>query len=765
MDTDDKLVQSIEIFQPNNIMPFKTFDLSYYESVATVAGNAYSNTDTKLKYRPFLTELKEKSSSSINLYKKHLFEYDDLNNLPPRLSYAQDHYGFFNGILDNTTLMPLPILSDRIHFPLATARRETDGTYASKGQLKKITYPTGGYDEIFYEANTVNKDVVVPPPTIKAFVTASADQLGIAGNASQIITVGTVSPTTLYASCSAYGTGIHNKMFLYLYIVNSNPLQTLISQQILPGNAFQAVLNLAAGVSYELKIRVTSDDNPGHPTIGAASFDYYQGTAQVINMNEQVGGVRVSKIITNDIYSGKSSVKKYYYSLLSTLDKSSGGILYEPVYKKRFEIKNNCDYGNPANNQLPSGTFNSCQYEALYSNSLTNLFLYSGSPVYYSSVVEGFGEDFENGGIEHHYILHPAYPANLLNGSTVLGIPFTNFEYDNGLETYQHVFKKKIINTTTSYTSVKKIFTNYKDDSRFSTVFPNYVAAKRYSVVLQFSPPQLDEENAYDLAKYLTYRKWIYPEKVTTQYYATDGTSYIEDIVNYVYENQLHTLPTQIITKGSDGILKTVHNYYPQDITLSGTAEIARNLLISKNVLSPILKQTVEKNNTTLITLLTEYKEFYPGLVMPNIKYSSVRNSPLKERMIINYSPEGKLIEQYKPNDVHEVYLWGYNNAYPVAKILGSDYNTVKQYISQNILDNPLNDVQLRTELDKIRIGLQGTKALITTYTYSPLIGITSETDTNGKTIYYEYDLLGRLKLIRDKDGNILKTIEYKYQQ
>lgn len=124
------------------------------------------------------------------------------------------------------------------------------------------------------------------------------------------------------------------------------------------------------------------------------------------------------------------------------------------------------------------------------------------------------------------------------------------------------------------------------------------------------------------------------------------------------------------------------------------------------------------------------------------------------------YDIKGNLLEQQKPNDVKEVFLWGYNSQYPVAKILNTTYNIAKTYITQSILDAPASDADLRSHLNYLR-NIQG--ALVSTYTYKPLVGITSETDPNGKTIFYEYDEFNRLKLIRDKDNNIIKKICYNY--
>ena len=61
--------------------------------------------------------------------------------------------------------------------------------------------------------------------------------------------------------------------------------------------------------------------------------------------------------------------------------------------------------------------------------------------------------------------------------------------------------------------------------------------------------------------------------------------------------------------------------------------------------------------------------------------------------------------------------------------------------------------------IDEVRV--HPVDALMTTVTYEPLVGKTSETDANHRTIYYEYDDQHRLKYTKDEKRNILEAYQY----
>lgn len=68
-----------------------------------------------------------------------------------------------------------------------------------------------------------------------------------------------------------------------------------------------------------------------------------------------------------------------------------------------------------------------------------------------------------------------------------------------------------------------------------------------------------------------------------------------------------------------------------------------------------------------------------------------------------------------------------------------------------------------KTFFDDIRF--HPSDAQMTTYTHEPLIGVTSISDANNRPEYYIYDSFGRLEMVKDFEGNIIKKNDYHYRE
>ncbi len=214
----------------------------------------------------------------------------------------------------------------------------------------------------------------------------------------------------------------------------------------------------------------------------------------------------------------------------------------------------------------------------------------------------------------------------------------------------------------------------------------------------------------------------------------------------------------------SDGTANTTSYTRPYDYLASGlngnTSIIYQ--MVARNMNTPVFSTRVMKNGVQVDSVFNLYHNPSSGIFVPQNTQIQIAGNPMETRQTYNvYDNFGHLLEKQKPNDVKEVYLWGYNAHFPVAKIVGSDYVTANGIINSSVLNMPANDAALRQELNKLRVNLPN--AFVTTYTYDPVFGMTSVTDPNGKTNYYEYDDMGRLALIRDQDNNVVKRFCYNY--
>jgi hypothetical protein len=112
---------------------------------------------------------------------------------------------------------------------------------------------------------------------------------------------------------------------------------------------------------------------------------------------------------------------------------------------------------------------------------------------------------------------------------------------------------------------------------------------------------------------------------------------------------------------------------------------------------------------------------------------------------------------------------WSKNGAYSItggtavgSYLTGKTINSWTYYEHKILATSTTLTISGTGAIDEVR--LYPSVALMTTYTYSPLIGMTTSCDADNKVSYYYYDGLGRLKWVKDQDGNIIKTFQYHYQ-
>lgn len=122
----------------------------------------------------------------------------------------------------------------------------------------------------------------------------------------------------------------------------------------------------------------------------------------------------------------------------------------------------------------------------------------------------------------------------------------------------------------------------------------------------------------------------------------------------------------------------------------------------------------------------------------------------------------GNLLEFHNKDNVPITYLWSYNKKYIIAELVNSSYATVTASLLGITPEQLANaEVPDMAKVEALRTALPN--AQITTYTYKPLVGITSVTDSRGVTTYYSYDTFNRLLNIKNDDANVLNEYKYHY--
>ncbi|MCH7400745.1 hypothetical protein ACFOUP_12300 [Belliella kenyensis] len=95
---------------------------------------------------------------------------------------------------------------------------------------------------------------------------------------------------------------------------------------------------------------------------------------------------------------------------------------------------------------------------------------------------------------------------------------------------------------------------------------------------------------------------------------------------------------------------------------------------------------------------------------------------------------------------------------------LGTSENLTTEWklIQRTITSSSITITGTGIHIDELR--LHPANAMMTTYTYKPLVGVSSVSDPRNNITYYEYDNANRLLNVRNDSKEIIETYEYKYK-
>jgi YD repeat-containing protein len=667
------------------------------------------------------------------------FTYNESHPLPERLSLDQDHWGFYNGKL-NTTFIPPVMWANKI----TGADRSPDFDYMKSGTLIKMTYPTGGYTEFEYEPH---KETITENVTTYQQGNASVE---VTANVGDYLTATdfTLPLNAVGVNWSWYLTMQNYDDFTSAQVVSASDPPTYYKYADGPGSGGGPATNIPSYQACKVRLYRSNVADHGYVSVGWQ----YPVTTTVTHEKIMYGGLRI-KAMKNYDFANHIATSKYYEYNSTVLPADA-----EKVYCNIIETVNS-DPGNG----IP------CGYWQFSSFSVPGLGTALEQGVGYEEVIE---KNIANGSTGRTIYKYSNGCSGIgisinSNSNTELGrgllLEKTDQLFNSATSTYENVAKTK--NTYQSvYNSQCEENGNYcmpnesiTPNLKLSMVLPErfyggYVYAAKWNV-----------------EKFYTVSVPFYLQKTENTTYVPGTSNELKTTTNYFYDNTAHLYPTKIETNNSKGeLIKTINRgpFEKNDInavTPLTTAEYAAiDEMVNRNIVSPVL-QTEQYNGVSLLnrTLIT-YKNWGGNILKPEKAKYQNEYSPIETKYLYNkYDDKGNLQERQKESDVPETYLWGYNQEYPVVKIVGKAYWEIAWLINQTVLNSPPDDATFRTHLNIFRTSLPG--AHVYTYTYKPLIGITSETDPNGKTTYYEYDALNRLAMIRDKDNNIIKKICYNY--
>jgi YD repeat-containing protein len=754
----DKSIDRIEVVNSNNeLIKRMRFYTSYFENNTFGTGgmNIYSAMDQK---RLRLDSLIEESSNSI--LRPYKFGYFFNIGLPYRNSNAQDHWGYFNGKNNSTSVS----YYENVGGLKSGANKDVSEVFTKECTLSSVTYPTGGTTELDLEGNrfTTMDNSITETDNLVGFLRGNNDNTSTDFHSEQNFTIGQTvlqGSSDVSSTVSFYTEGVSPSCSCTVTATLTKPDATVITLH----NG--QIISLVAG-NYTIKADITTEF-AGNPYV---YFDV-NITAKVRADNSQVidvagPGLRIKKI-TKKSFTSPDIVEQYSY-IDSSTGKTSGQVANIPAYLSNISVASGS-----------GGTAEYfCNFRVYASASNCTLINSKSSYVGYSYVDKKILGPIENGRVLSHFNNHAE--ASDINSSS--GFPFPpNASQD---------WKRGVLLNKIVYDSNNQIKSK---ESYHYDVIPN--TAKSFYGIKIASTTQLNYA-ANNQSIINTLQAVSYP--IITDKYAliSDTTIEINNGIELMQSNFYNYSVNDFNLskseqKTSDGSSKIKYLFYPKDYSNSSGTSPLLSSMIEYNILDKPVEEVLVKKTLGTEKMIAGAVNEFGYEINGTDKVFSLRRVLIANSTSFNLSDRYNFLHipphydekiAYKYNDMNgkprtisvnnganTSYIYSYKNQYPIAEIKNADYSTIESVLGGSAALSSLSassptDAEVNTLINTLKNSSLLKDAQITSYTYKPLVGITSSTDAKGMTTYYEYDLFQRLKTVKDQNGNILKQTDYHYK-